>query len=304
MSNPEIKFVANKDIDRAKWDRSIANSLNSRVYAFSWYLNIVCPGWCGLIWGDYQFIMPLIIRRKLGMTFLLQPIYAQQHGVFPDAPTEIQTAFLLSIYDRFNYIAIQLNAAHSLPFPEKFNLNIRTNLILNLNSDYPEIQSRYSKHAKRKLKKAESLKVSVIKGLQPMEYIRLKNEATNNRISSKSIQTLLRLIEFGYSSGRGTIYAAYSETNSLCSAAFFLNDGARAIYLNAASLDEGKQNSSMYQIVDTFIREHSDTPLTLDFEGSSIPGIARFYEGFGALPEQYYSLKSNRLPVPVRWFIK
>ncbi|MDP2115636.1 MAG: hypothetical protein Q8K69_16440, partial [Bacteroidota bacterium] len=71
-----------------------------------------------------------------------------------------------------------------------------------------------------------------------------------------------------------------------------------------ASNEEGKKVNAMHKIVDQFIQEHSGSLLTLDFEGSSIPGIARFYAGFGSEPEQYYCLKSNRLPIPLRWFKK
>jgi hypothetical protein len=44
--------------------------------------------------------------------------------------------------------------------------------------------------------------------------------------------------------------------------------------------------------------------MTLDFEGSNIPGIARFYKGFGALPQTYYSLHQNRLPKLLQIFKK
>jgi len=132
----------------------------------------------------------------------------------------------------------------------------------------------------------------------------LKNLATGNKLPKPSMLTLQRLIEYGQSNGNGSIYAAYGPDNTLCSAAFFYFAGKRVLYLNAASSDEGKANSSMYQIVDQFIREHSGSALTLDFEGSSIPGIARFYSGFGAESEHYYSLKMNRLPIPLRWLKK
>ncbi len=301
MNNPEISLIKNEDIDRQKWTKCVDRSSIPVIYAYPEYLDLVFPGWNGLIWGDYDFVMPLTVRRKLGMSFLLQPFFAQQHGIFPDAPFEIQTAFLNYIRDQFSYIAIHLNASHNQPFPKEFEVTVRQNMILNLNLSYDEIHSQYSKHALRLIKKAENQNVFVIKGLQTMEYIRLKDLATDNQLSKKSMRTLWKLIEYGYLSGKGTIYAAYNETNTLCSAAFFMNEGQRVVYLNAASTSEGKQNSSMYRIVDSFIRENSGSSLTLDFEGSSIPGIARFYEGFGAVQEQYYFLKINRLPIPFRW---
>lgn len=104
--------------------------------------------------------------------------------------------------------------------------------------------------------------------------------------------------------GNGVIYTAYDSKNILCAAAFFLFEGHRVTHLNAISTDEGKKIRAMFRIIDHFIQEHAGSLLTLDFEGSMIRGIAKFYEGFGPATERYYFLKSNRLPVPLRWFKK
>lgn len=301
MSNSDIRFVANCDIDRTKWDRCVQSSVNSRIYANSGYLDVVSSGWYGLIWGDYEYVMPLVVKRKFGISFLMQPTFAQQHGIFPEISTEKQTIILNYLREHFKYIAIHLNSSHKLPLPQGFEVVLRKNLILKLNPDYNKISSRFSKHARRQINKAENQKLRVVTGLQARDYIGLKNLATNNKLREKSVQTLQRLIEYGYQTGSGTIYAAYNEANTLYSAAFFLNDGKRVTYLNAASSPEGKQNRSMYLILNTFIREHSGTSLILDFEGSSIPGIARFYEGFGAENEPFFCIKMNRLPIPLRW---
>lgn len=304
MSYPEIRFVKNRDIDYQKWDDCVACSYIPLVYAQTWYLDLVASNWDGFIWGDYEYVMPLVIKRKLGIDFLLQPIFAQQHGIFPEANEIIQSAFLSAIYNRFKYITINLNASHSGPFPEEFTVQPKDNFILNLVGSFDELQKNYSKHSRRQIKNAETSKVFIIKGLQTKEYLDLKISSTKSKIDKQSIKTLESLIEYGINHGNGTIYAAYNQTNSLCAAAFFLFSGNRVTYLNAFSTDEGKDVSAMHLIVDQFIQEHSGKLLTLDFEGSVIPGIARFYSGFGAVPEQYHCLKSNRLPIPLRWFKK
>lgn len=304
MSNSEIRFVKNIDIDHTKWDECIARSTNQLIYAQTAYLDIIAPGWDGLVYGNYNYIMPLIVRRRLGMDFLLQPIFAQQHGVFPEAASSIQSKFLTTIRDQFNYISIHLNASHASPFPEEFLVSQRTNLILNLSSSSQILQGNFSKHTRRQIRKAEDHQVSVIKGLQPKAYLDLKDQVTEPKLSKASMKTLGKLIEYGINSGKGIIYSAYNPENTLCSSAFFMFTGKRVIYLNAASSNDGKANSSMYRIVSQFILEHAESDLILDFEGSSIPGIARFYSGFGAKPEQYYGLKLNRLPLPVRWLKK
>ena len=304
MNNPEIRIVKNKHIDRAKWDQCVSSSANSLIYIQSWYLDITAPNWDALIWGDYTFVMPLIIKRKYGISYLTQPIFAQQHGIFPKAEPTIQNIFLKYIRDKFKFITINLNSSHSEPFPDGFEVSIRNNFILNLSSSYDKLILNYSEYTRRKILKAEINKISVIKGLPSNEYLDLKNLVAMTKIPETSMQTLNRLINYGYSHGNGTIYAAYSQDNKLCAAALFLFSGQRAIYLNAASTAEGKDQSAMFQIIDQFIQEHAGTPLILDFEGSSIRGIANFYKGFSTEFEQYYCLKSNRLPIPFRWFKK
>jgi hypothetical protein len=42
----------------------------------------------------------------------------------------------------------------------------------------------------------------------------------------------------------------------------------------------------------------------LDFEGSDIATVARFYAGFGAQQENYPVLQLNRLPWLFRWLKK
>lgn len=304
MSNPEIRQITHTEIDSGKWDRCLSGSSLSLVYAQSWYLDLVSPGWNALILGDYEYVMPLTIRRKAGIKFLLQPIFAQQHGIFPEPGLTVQNRFLNYIRDQFSYVAIQLNSLNPAPFPENFVATQRQNFILNQDCGYETMKSRYSKHCRRQIKKAEAEKVFVMKGIPVKEYIDLKNRANDNQLPEKSMKTLKQLIAFGNTSGKGTIYAAYTRDNSLCAAAFFLHSGNRVVYLNAVSNAEGKNTSAMYLIVDQFIREHAEAGITLDFEGSSIPGIARFYQGFGAVLESYFSIKLNRLPAPLRWIIK
>jgi len=304
MNNPDIRFVKNTDIDYLRWDQCVAGSSVPLIYAQSWYLDLISPDWDALILGDYAFIMPLIIKRKFGISFLLQPIFAQQHGIFPEPDNVIQNNFLTTIRDQFKYVTINLNASHCEPFPQRFIVQPRNNFILKLSPSNSDLKNNYSKHTRRQIRKAEDNKVSIIKGLPTSDYFDLKISALKSKLQQPTMQTLKRLIEYGHSEGNGIIYAAYNQHNTLCAAAFFIFAGQRVTYLNAVSTDEGKNINAMHKILDQFILENSGTPLTLDFEGSVIPGIARFYKGFGAETEQYYCLKSNRLPIPLCWIKK
>src|SRR6185295_10985608 len=71
-------------IDKEKWDACISGSCNPIVYAYSWYLDAVSPGWEALVEDDYCSVFPLTAKKKLGLNYLSQPYFTQQLGVFSE----------------------------------------------------------------------------------------------------------------------------------------------------------------------------------------------------------------------------
>jgi len=54
-----------------------------------------------------------------------------------------------------------------------------------------------------------------------------------------------------------------------------------------------------YYVINEWIKESAGTKTILDFEGSSIPSIAHFFESFGSTNVPYYRIYRNLLPWPV-----
>jgi hypothetical protein len=54
---------------------------------------------------------------------------------------------------------------------------------------------------------------------------------------------------------------------------------------------EGKDTLAMFSIVDKIIKNYANSNFTLDFYGSTIQTIARFYESFGAEINFYSEIK-------------
>ena len=71
----EIKYLKHNQIDKQKWDSAIENARNGLVYVLSWFLDIVSPDWDALVYGDYEVVMPLTYRNKLGVKYLYQPVF-------------------------------------------------------------------------------------------------------------------------------------------------------------------------------------------------------------------------------------
>ncbi len=304
MNNEQINLVRFDNINADKWDGCIAKSPNALVYAQSWYLDKVCDQWDALIIGDYQYVMPLIFRKKMGVTYLFQPLFCQQLGVFPTPTKDILRQFLNEAAELYPFAEINLNAMN-LPVTYVTGSFIpKKNFLFTLKQAYPEITKHYSSHTKRKLKKANKNKLNLIKGISAEEYLKFKSENQKDKAFGENQLRLRNILSFALTKSMGQIYGVYSPQNELCAAVFFLRFKNRVTYLNAATNAKGRKLNAMYFLIDQFIAENAGSEFMIDFEGSSIPGVARLYEGFGASPEVYHHLRWNKLPIWLKWLKK
>ena len=83
--------------------------------------------------------------------------------------------------------------------------------------------------------------------------------------------------------------------------AFLMESHERMVYLKGFSKEEGKKNGAMHFLFDQLIQQQAGSHKTLDFGGSSVDSVARFYKSFGALDCVYLHLRKNRLPKLLRW---
>jgi len=91
-----------------------------------------------------------------------------------------------------------------------------------------------------------------------------------------------------------SFWGAYNFENKLIAALCVLRSKNRLIYWLPVSNDEGKKTSAMFAIINELIKAYSSRDYILDFEGSRIEGIARFYEGFGAKLKPYFQIRRLR----------
>lgn len=308
MKNPEIRFVKNNDIDQQKWDQCIANSPFGIVYAYSWYLDRICQHWDALIWGDYLYIMPLVNNRKFGISYIFQPFFTQQLGIFSAFPPEpdIVNQFLHAIPEKFRLTQMKLNLGNS-PSVNNFSIHRNNTFHLNLKSGVDNIRSYYNSNTCRNIQKAIKNKVyasPVYDILQFLEFTQKNLKEKSPEIKQKHYTALQKVISFALYKQIGEIYGAWDSANNLIASAFFVGSNQKVIYLAATSNNKGTELSAMFLLIDTFIRDNAGKYQVLDFEGSNIPGVARFYDGFGAMSENYYSVHQNRLPKILQLFKK
>lgn len=293
-----IHYLKHHQIDKARWDRCISKAVNGRVYACSWYLDLVCPGWEALVEEDYTSVFPLTSRWK-GIYYLYQPFFAQQLGLFS---SEILTVdklheFIAAIPRRFRFIEIHLNTLNK---PEENLVRVipRINYELDLISPYEHLVKQYHQNTIRNLKKAKEQKVTIDRRTETDELVTLFMENFGERegkLRFRDYEVMRHVIEYCRKNNKGFQLGAFSADGKLSAAAFFIREGTRIYYLFAASAMSARENGAMFLLIDSVIRENAAQNFTFDFEGSNDPGVGRFYQGFGASAVTYPMIRINRI---------
>lgn len=293
----QIRFLERKDIDTERWDSVIAGSPAETIYAYSWYLDQVAQNWSALVVEGYRYVMPVVWKKKVGMRYIYQPFYTQQLGVFgkEEPDPELIRKMLMILYKKFRFAGMNLNALNLVGEDEPFEVVDKSNYVLPLDREYNHLFASFKTNCKRNIRKSLDLSDLVDKNISVEELVKLKRENDVIKRSDQDYEWLTDLMAMIINRGAGEIYGCRAE-GKLLAAACFASSKSRAIYLLSASSQEGKDRRAMFRIVDAFVRNHASSGRILDFEGSNIPSVARFFIGFGARAEIYQGVNFNRLP--------
>ena len=292
-----LKLLKRKEVDTGRWDELIAQSTAETIYPYTWYLDTVSENWSALVADDYRFVMPVVWKKKAGMKYIYQPFYTQQLGVFSREYVDpaLIREMLKILYRKFRFAGMNLNVKNLVGEEKPFSVEDKSNYILPLDREYDAHYRTYTTNTKRNLKKSLEYSHELVKNLPVEELVKLKREHDVIRRSKEEYGWLLKVFDTIMQRDAGAIYAIKSD-QKIEAAAFFAFSRSRAIYLLSVSSPEGKEHRGMFRIVDTFIRDHAGSDRILDFEGSNIPTVARFFAGFGAQAEIYPGVSFSRLP--------
>lgn len=298
-----IKRIPREKIEDKLWNGCVHYALGGLPYAYTWYLDQVAEEWYGLVFNNYQAVMPVVHSRKFGVDYLYQPFFTQQLGIFAMEAMDsaLQKAFLAAIPEKYKYIDIQVNAKTKVDEPG-FEWIERPNYELSLFKPYEVLEDAYSGNLKRNLKKARKAELRFTNSLKVETYADFYVQHTASKVSGwqeKHKHMLHRLAYHCQHYNSGAVYGVY-QGEELLSADLVLFFPKRIINLGPASSPAGRDCGAMAFLLDTLIRMNENKQMKLDFEGSDIESIARFYEGFGAQNKPYWRIRKNNLP----WYLK
>ena len=299
-----IRYLRNTDIDLQKWDRCIDRSFNRIIYAYSAYLNRVSEGWEALVEDDYQSVFPLTLAKKGGISYLRQPPFCQQLGIF--SPELLKTSkineFIEAIPSHFSLVEINLNKFNPVE-PADSRFRKMRNYELDLIQPYSKIKAAYSSNHLRNIHKAQSSGLCIQKHSKPeivVELFRKYKGSEKAYYNESQYKTLLRLVYELIHKGEAMVFTVQNSMNETIAGGIFLLSDNRIIFLFSGRKSPVVETGVMHLLLDYVIQYFCEKPLVFDFEGSNHPGLARFYAGFGAKENHYYHLNINKLPWHLR----
>ncbi len=297
-----IKCLPRKNIDLTKWDQCVHSAPNGRLYAMSYYLDLVCNkgGWLGLVLGDYEAVMPLPLNNKAPLfTRIALPIFAQQLGVFTAKPIDepLISSFIAAIPASYRSVYIQFNDANPMHDSTQVGIRHRSNFTLAIDRPYEEVYAGYSKNLKRNLKIAAKNELAICEidnAAFSAFYLSLTEKEMVDKIQ---LDTFLdSLVAQIIVKEHGKIWGVKNEEGDILAACLLTQFNGRLTYLLSRSTPQGKDKRAMHFIIDEIIKANVGKASVLDFEGSEIPTVARFFQFFGAKDSPYPVLSYARFP--------
>ncbi len=311
MPNLEnIQHVPNKKIDRQKWDHAVLNSVDGKIYATCAWLDNMCAGWNALVLGDYKTIMPLPAKRKWRINYLAQPPFTQQLGLFSTkkiTPT-IYLQFITLAQKLYPFGEIAVHLPQNFP-KENFTIDIRKNYLLDLSVGYAQIQANYSNDlAKKNLQRSKKFNLQYVVSADVDNAVQLFKDLYGDRtphVTDKNYQQLLYLAKEMLEKKQAFVREVkLPNSNALLACGLFFKYENRIYNIASSTLPDGRTMEANHFLFDQLIQEFAGTNTILDFEGSDLPGVERFYKKFGAILAPYYFIKWNNLPKLIRLFKK
>jgi len=291
-----IQYLTREKLNIEKYDDCISNALNTRIYAFSWYLDIVADDWGILVKDDYEAVMPLPKKRKYFIPYIYLAPWTQQLGIFSSNYIDktVVFSFIESIPKKFKLIDVFLNSNNTVNLQK---IKLRDNFVLSLDKTYDQLKSHYGKGRKSSCKQAKLFNLNIIENYDHVKIIELfkANKGGELNRANKDYDILNDLMKYAIQYNFVQIFGVINSNKELIGGAFFLKDKHRISYLFSAINNEGREKQAMSLLMDHVIKTYAASNYILDFEGSMIKELASFFKSFGAQKEIYFHFKKYRL---------
>lgn len=296
----EFRYIKRSALDKSRWDLIVRDDPNGSLFATTFFLDVMSDGWDAIIYGDYDALLPLPVRVRWGYRYVHTIPFCGPLAVYGPAASHININAMLGAIPP-GIIRCDVNIWTDDPFPDGWAAQPRTNYMLDLSEGYSVIRSQFHSSCRNLLNRGLSEGLHIEHGFPIASQVSLAGTHGGlGRTSGRDIIRFQRLCEQWPDYGHIYSLAVTSPTGHAVAGAVFLRSHQQLHYLLGWSSREGRRENASRFLIDHIIRMHAGQPITLDFEGSDISGVAQFFSSFGAVPKQYLLLRRDNMPTAVK----
>lgn len=297
-----IVYLKNDEIDRNQWDNCIKNTAGAKPYAYSWYLDIMTPGWEALVDDEYDSLFPIPSYVRFGLQYAVTPLFLQQLGAFsPDKPASQAIAEFLD-YMPDLYKLTDLCIGQKIEHPG-YKVIEKTNFELPLSVSYEILRENYSAECRRYISDAARRKYELTENVSPEEIADLciTNKLSNIKgVKSQVYDRLADLMHYCLRYKKGRIIGVRSSRKGLLYGIFLIRMHRTITIIMEANTALSKTKHLGYFVINEIIKENASTSVILDFAITSGHSPVPVGQSFGGIRVPYYRIYRNRLFWPSR----
>lgn len=285
------------------------------IFLQPWWMEAVCAGkeWNVLLaeneQGEIMGAMPYLIRKRMGMRFIVMPQMTQIGGIwvaqqYTDDQCQVaeicrmlteqlDSLHLAYYYQQYAPKSLCVEPMQALGFKARERVTYRINDLSDLNA----LISRFSKNKKRQLQKALALHADYT--MSPEDFYRFHAAcmAEQRKAITYSREFFLVLERKLHCLNQCAIIAIKDADNHTHAAAFLAWDNKLMYYLIPCYSLEFKNSGAGALLVLESIKLAREKQVHFDFEGSMVRSIANHYKQFGSEPYKYYSVEKYYHPI-------
>lgn len=281
-----IKKLKYHEIDYEKYSDCIENSVQRNFYAQREILDFLTnKNWELLIWNNYEYVMPIPIKKKFGFVFAVMPLFCQQLGVFGAVKNEkIEFQFLEFLKENYRMLTYSFN----------FNNLTEKKLITKKNyfiekTEYSLLRKKYFKGRKSTVKVAQYLTHKEETLSEALEFIKKNFKGLEKQ---KDLTHFFNYLKFLETKNILRIFGSYKE-NELTNIAILIKNENQFSLLGLINKEEFKTDNGASFLIDKILQENIHQK-SFDFMGGSIRGIEVFFKSFGSECQEYPILTNSK----------
>ncbi len=280
-----IKRLNYQQIDFEKYQHCIETSLQRNFYAKKEILDTLCEEWELLVSGDYDYIMPVPLKKKYGFHFVLMPLFCQQLGVFSKTVNrEMEQQFLTFLKRNYRVFSYYFN--HQNTFNQ--DLKVKKNYFIEC-TEYSVLRKNYFKGRKSTVKTAQYLDFKEVGLAETFGFI---NDNFKGLKKKSDFQKFLGYLKFLETKKMLRIFGAFKD-NQLTSLAIMICEGDAFSLLGLVNDENYRLDNGASYLIDRILKENIHEK-SFDFMGGSIRGIEVFFKSFGSVLQEYPVLENTK----------